>query len=140
MLAQIAIVAVPLLVAVVFHEVAHGVVAYACGDPTAARAGRLTLNPLPHVDPVGTVLLPGILLLTSLAMGTRRGTRPGVSSAACVAPLRIASAKPCQLVAPDAVKWNSPEVNRPSARSRTAATMVAVVARAIWAADVGAPT
>jgi Zn-dependent protease len=71
MLARIAIVAVPLLVAVVFHEVAHGVVAYACGDPTAARAGRLTLNPLRHVDPVGTVLLPGFLLVTSLVMGTR---------------------------------------------------------------------
>jgi Zn-dependent protease len=71
MVARIAIVAVPLLVAVVFHEVAHGVVAYACGDPTAARAGRLTLNPLRHVDPVGTVLLPGFLLVTSLVMGTR---------------------------------------------------------------------
>ena len=69
MLARIAIVAVPLLVAVVFHEVAHGVVAYACGDPTAARAGRLTLNPLRHVDPVGTVLLPGFLLVTSLVHG-----------------------------------------------------------------------
>jgi Zn-dependent protease len=71
MLALFAIVAVPLLVAVVLHEVAHGVVAYACGDPTAARAGRLTLNPLRHVDPVGTVLLPGFLLVTSLALGTR---------------------------------------------------------------------
>jgi Zn-dependent protease len=71
MLARIAIVALPLLVAVVFHEVAHGVVAYACGDPTAARAGRLTLNPIRHVDPIGTVLLPGFLLVTSLALGTR---------------------------------------------------------------------
>src|SRR5262249_19068750 len=68
--ARVAIVAVPLLVAVVLHEVAHGVVAYGCGDPTAARAGRLTLNPLPHVDPVGTVLLPGVLLATSLAFGS----------------------------------------------------------------------
>jgi Zn-dependent protease len=68
--ARVAIVAVPLLVAVVLHEVAHGVVAYGCGDPTAARAGRLTLNPLPHVDPVGTVLLPGVLLVTSLAFGS----------------------------------------------------------------------
>ncbi len=70
LVARIVIVAVPLLVAVVLHEVAHGAVAYACGDPTAARAGRLTLNPLPHVDPVGTVLLPGLLLLTSLALGS----------------------------------------------------------------------
>src|SRR5262245_7372069 len=69
-MARVAIVAVPLLVAVVLHEVAHGVVAYACGDPTAARAGRLTLNPLAHVDPVGTVLVPGMLLLMPLLFGT----------------------------------------------------------------------
>jgi Zn-dependent protease len=54
----------PLLLAVVCHEVSHGWVAYRLGDDTAARSGRLTLNPLPHIDPVGTVLLPGILLLT----------------------------------------------------------------------------
>jgi Zn-dependent protease len=69
-MARVAIVAVPLLVAVVFHEVAHGVVAYACGDPTAARAGRLTLNPLAHIDPVGTILVPGLLLLMPLLLGT----------------------------------------------------------------------
>jgi Zn-dependent protease len=69
-MARVAIVAVPLLVAVVLHEVAHGVVAYACGDPTAARAGRLTLNPLAHVDPVGTILVPGMLLLMPLLLGT----------------------------------------------------------------------
>src|SRR6266851_3759130 len=61
--AEVVIVAVPILVAVVFHEVAHGAVAYAFGDPTAARAGRLTLNPIPHIDPFGTVILPGLLLL-----------------------------------------------------------------------------
>lgn len=57
---------VPLVIAIVFHEVAHGWVARALGDPTAARLGRLTLNPLKHVDPVGTVLLPGLLALTHL--------------------------------------------------------------------------
>src|SRR5881296_3585315 len=62
-IAEVAVVAVLILVAVVFHEVAHGAVAYAFGDPTAARAGRLTLNPLPHIDPFGTVILPGLLLL-----------------------------------------------------------------------------
>src|SRR6266478_8488615 len=66
----VAIVAVPILVAVVCHEVAHGAVAYACGDPTAARHGRLTLNPLPHIDPFGTVILPGLLLLAPLLFGT----------------------------------------------------------------------
>ncbi|HLK10415.1 MAG TPA: site-2 protease family protein [Candidatus Binatia bacterium] len=70
-LAQVAILAVPVLAAIVFHEVAHGAVAYALGDPTAARHGRLTLNPLPHVDPVGTVLLPALLVLAPLFLGTR---------------------------------------------------------------------
>ena len=54
----------PLLVAVVFHEWAHGYVAYRCGDDTAARLGRLTINPLAHVDPIGTVLMPGLLFLS----------------------------------------------------------------------------
>jgi Zn-dependent protease len=69
-IAQIAIVAVPILAAIVFHEVAHGGVAYVLGDPTAARHGRLTLNPLPHIDPFGTILLPGMLLLAPLLLGT----------------------------------------------------------------------
>src|SRR5689334_20002571 len=68
--AHVAIVAVPVVAAIVLHEVAHGAVAYVCGDPTAARHGRLTLNPIPHVDPVGTLLLPGILLLAPLLFGT----------------------------------------------------------------------
>jgi Zn-dependent protease len=54
----------PIIFAVTFHEAAHGFVAYRLGDDTAARAGRLTLNPLAHVDPFGTVLLPALLLLT----------------------------------------------------------------------------
>jgi len=49
---------------VILHEVSHGVVALACGDQTAKRAGRLTLNPLRHVDPFGTVLLPAMLVLS----------------------------------------------------------------------------
>jgi len=67
---EIAIFAVPILAAIIFHEVAHGAVAYALGDPTAARHGRLTLNPLPHIDPVGTILLPGFLLLAPYLFGT----------------------------------------------------------------------
>lgn len=54
----------PIIFAVTFHEAAHGFVAFRLGDDTAARAGRLTLNPLAHVDPFGTVLLPALLLLT----------------------------------------------------------------------------
>lgn len=55
---------VPLVIAIVFHEVAHGWVARVFGDPTAARLGRLTLNPIKHADPVGTVGLPLILAIT----------------------------------------------------------------------------
>jgi Zn-dependent protease len=52
---------IPLVIAIVFHEVAHGLVARYYGDMTAANAGRLTLNPIRHVDPVGTIILPLIL-------------------------------------------------------------------------------
>ena len=61
---QIAIWALPILMAIVFHEVAHGFVAYRLGDPTAARMGRLTLNPISHIDLFGTVLLPLLLIIT----------------------------------------------------------------------------
>ena len=60
----IATVAIPMILAIVFHEVAHGWMARALGDPTAAEAGRLSLNPLRHVDPFGTIILPGLLKLT----------------------------------------------------------------------------
>lgn len=53
-----------LIFSVVIHEVAHGAVANALGDPTARLAGRLTLNPLKHLDPIGSVLVPSILAFT----------------------------------------------------------------------------
>ncbi|KAB1442086.1 site-2 protease family protein [Pseudodesulfovibrio senegalensis] len=52
---RISIIAVPLLLALCVHEVAHGLVALRLGDPTARQAGRLTLNPLKHLDPIGTI-------------------------------------------------------------------------------------
>ena len=52
-----AFVAIPLLFSVIIHEVAHGWVAYKMGDPTAKWSGRLTFNPLKHLDPIGTVML-----------------------------------------------------------------------------------
>lgn len=52
-----ALVAIPLLFSVIIHEVAHGWVAYRMGDPTAKWSGRLTLNPLKHLDPIGTLML-----------------------------------------------------------------------------------
>jgi Zn-dependent protease len=54
---------VPLIIAIVFHEVAHGWTALALGDPTAKEMNRLSLNPLRHVDPIGTIVLPGFLAL-----------------------------------------------------------------------------
>ena len=59
----IAVWALPVLFAITLHEVAHGWVARFYGDHTAASLGRLSLNPIRHVDPVGTLLVPGILLL-----------------------------------------------------------------------------
>ncbi len=60
---MIAVTALPLVFAIVFHEVAHGWVANKLGDPTARNMGRLTLNPLRHIDPFGTVIMPLLLLL-----------------------------------------------------------------------------
>ena len=54
----------PLLIAITFHEAAHGLVANLLGDSTARQLGRVTFNPLSHIDPFGTVILPGILLLS----------------------------------------------------------------------------
>ncbi len=63
-LVEIAVLAIPIVLAVTFHEAAHGFVALYCGDDTAKRAGRLTLNPLRHVDLFGTILLPLLLILS----------------------------------------------------------------------------
>jgi len=54
----------PVIFAITVHEVAHGWVAKKLGDNTASMLGRLTLNPLKHIDPIGTILVPGILLLS----------------------------------------------------------------------------
>ena len=59
----IAVWLIPLVIAIVFHEVAHGYVARMFGDHTAERMGRLTLNPIRHVDPIGTVVLPMVLAI-----------------------------------------------------------------------------
>lgn len=62
--ATIAIIAA-LVISIVTHEVAHGYAANWLGDPTARLAGRLTLNPIRHIDPVGSILIPGLLFLTN---------------------------------------------------------------------------
>jgi len=55
--------AIPVIVAITFHEAAHGFVAHLLGDDTAWRLGRVSFNPAKHIDPFGTILLPGMLLL-----------------------------------------------------------------------------
>jgi Zn-dependent protease len=62
----ILVVAPVILLAVILHEVAHGWVANRLGDPTAAERGRLTLNPFPHIDPIGTVILPVLLAVSGM--------------------------------------------------------------------------
>ncbi len=59
----ISIWAMPVLLAIILHEVMHGYVAEKFGDSTARRAGRLTLNPIKHIDPIGTVILPLVLIV-----------------------------------------------------------------------------
>jgi Zn-dependent protease len=63
MIYTISIWLLPVLVAITFHEAAHGYVARFLGDDTASRLGRVSLNPFRHIDPFGTILLPGLLLL-----------------------------------------------------------------------------
>jgi Zn-dependent protease len=65
----IAIYAIPVVFAITLHEAAHGYVAKYFGDLTAERAGRITLNPLKHIDLMGTVIVPAALLLMSKALG-----------------------------------------------------------------------
>ena len=61
--------AVPVVFAITLHEAAHGYVAKLFGDRTAEMLGRITLNPIKHIDPVGTILVPGLLLLSAKMMG-----------------------------------------------------------------------
>ncbi|RMG56868.1 MAG: site-2 protease family protein [Deltaproteobacteria bacterium] len=60
---KLAIFALPVLIGITFHEVAHGLVARSMGDDTAERMGRLSLNPVRHIDPLGTIVLPLLLLV-----------------------------------------------------------------------------
>ncbi|MCA8930273.1 MAG: site-2 protease family protein [Alphaproteobacteria bacterium] len=60
---QFSIWALPVLIAITFHEAAHGWAAWKLGDDTAYRLGRVTFNPIRHVDPMGTLIIPGLLLI-----------------------------------------------------------------------------
>ena len=69
LLERVAIMATPVVLAITLHEAAHGWAAWRLGDPTARDLGRLSINPLRHVDPVGTVLVPLLMVLGSKAAG-----------------------------------------------------------------------
>ena len=69
LIATLTIWALPVLFAITLHEAAHGYVARYFGDSTAERAGRISLNPLRHIDPVGTILVPGLILAMSSLAG-----------------------------------------------------------------------
>mgnify|MGYP000843141586 CR=1 FL=1 len=62
--------AIPMILAITLHEVAHGYAAYRFGDKTAYYLGRLTINPIPHIDPVGTIAVPGVLFALSALTGS----------------------------------------------------------------------
>lgn len=66
---KIAVFALPVIFAITLHEAAHGYVARYFGDMTAASQGRITANPIKHIDPVGTILVPLLILLTSKLLG-----------------------------------------------------------------------
>lgn len=80
---------VVLIFSVILHEVMHGYVAERLGDPTARRLGRLTLNPIPHIDPIGTILLPAIMIIPSLIAGAGIGPVFGWAKPVPVNPLNL---------------------------------------------------
>ncbi len=61
--------AILFIYSIIFHEIMHGVAAYIFGDDTAKRAGRITLNPVPHIDPIGSILLPAVGFLFKIISG-----------------------------------------------------------------------
>lgn len=73
---QLAFFLVVLVFSVIMHEYVHGWVAYLLGDPTAKNQGRLTLNPIPHIDPIMTVILPITLLILSGGQWALGGAKP----------------------------------------------------------------
>jgi Zn-dependent protease len=71
MLLNLALAVIPTVVAITLHEAAHGYMALSLGDTTARDAGRLSLNPLRHIDRVGTIIVPGVLLISQLLLAGR---------------------------------------------------------------------
>lgn len=65
---RIVLLAIPVIIAITLHEAAHGYVAWHFGDNTAKDAGRITLNPIRHIDPFGTIVLPALLILSNTGL------------------------------------------------------------------------
>ncbi len=86
-----------LLFSVIVHEIMHGLAALHFGDHTAERAGRLTLNPIPHIDPIGTILVPALFLLPSL-LGGGSGFIIGWAKPVPVNPLNFSNIRTGELV------------------------------------------
>jgi Zn-dependent protease len=59
---------VTLIISIIIHELAHGFVSYSLGDPTPKEAGRLTLNPIKHIDPLGSIFLPLLLVISNIGI------------------------------------------------------------------------
>lgn len=87
-----------LLFSVIVHEVMHGLAALHFGDHTAERAGRLTLNPIPHIDPIGTILVPALFLLPALLGGGSTGFIIGWAKPVPVNPLNFIDIRKGELV------------------------------------------
>lgn len=110
-----------LVPSVILHEVSHGAVALLCGDDTAKRAGRLTLNPISHIDPIGTLVLPAVLVLAT-------GSAFGYAKPVPVNPSRMRSPRNHNVV----VALAGPAVNI------SLAVLAAVVLHAVAPATLGA--
>lgn len=86
-----------LIFSIVLHEVMHGYVAMMFGDYTAERAGRLTLNPIPHIDPIGTILVPFILIVFPLLTGVQPGFLIGWAKPVPVNPMNFSNIRKGEL-------------------------------------------
>ena len=97
MLISIIVNYIPIILAIVLHEVAHGYAAYWCGDDTAKQYQRLSLNPLRHVDLFGTLILPTLLLLskTGFIFGFSGGLIPSFLSRPLYSIISVLGDKPC---------------------------------------------
>lgn len=87
-----------LLFSVIVHEVMHGLVALRFGDRTAENAGRLTLNPIPHIDPIGTILLPALFIFLPMLTGVHAGFFIGWAKPVPVNPLNFSDIRRGELL------------------------------------------